>query len=129
MDRFDSRTDYGPSIWLHFGPVQVSRPTVWTIGRLAVVLEREGSDCNAVDDIGMTALCMAAGGGLAEVVETLLQLKTIDLNLGQYRPLSQAARYGHQDVVKLLLEQKDVLEMIQHYSSRWQILLTVAMAM
>jgi uncharacterized protein len=71
-----------------------------------VALLRSGSDVNAAQGDGMTALHWAAYNGRADLVETLLLAgaETEALTrIGSYTPLHHAARNGFSDVVEALL--------------------------
>ena len=61
--------------------------------------------------IGFTGLHVTAFLGMAELLEALLEMKEWDVNARDNSlstPLMWAARMGHQEVVKLLLERRDI---------------------
>src|SRR5688572_4808251 len=67
-------------------------------------------DVNAAQGDGSTALHWAAYSGNVEIVRMLLASRAnlkVKTRLGALTPLMMAARNGHSDVIKLLLDAKD----------------------
>jgi hypothetical protein len=80
------------------------------VGVVQQLLERNKTESNSKDDLGMTLLAKAARYGREEVVRLLLEQDDADVsskdNNGR-TVLSVAATYGHTEVVQLLLERGD----------------------
>ena len=79
---------------------------------VVAIFEMKGSDVNAADFLGDTALILAAERGHEEVVKMLLEREDVDPDQagGEYgqTPFLWAAMNGHSGVVKMLLERGDV---------------------
>ena len=73
------------------------------IAKAIKIIEKDPTQVNVQDNLGMTPLYLASMKGHKEIVEFLIK-SGADIELGndlEERPLAKAAKFGHYEVVKM----------------------------